>query len=82
MFTTRHWTLGARTSAADADAQWEDVAGAIGTATEHLIRVRQVHGTDVVLADDVAARGLLEGDIVVTDRRDLAIAVSPTVRRC
>jgi YfiH family protein len=75
LFTTRQWRLGARTSAAAADGQWEDVARAMDTATECLVRVRQVHGTDVVVADEPVSRGLLEGDIIVTDRRDLAVAV-------
>jgi len=45
LFTTRSWLLGL---ALAADA-WREVAAAIGTEPDRLLRVRQVHGADVLV---------------------------------
>jgi YfiH family protein len=73
LFTTRGWALGRATSASGRDG-WDQVAEAMGVAPDHLSRLRQVHGATVVVAGQEP--GPLPGaDIVVSNRRDLALAV-------
>jgi YfiH family protein len=81
LFTTRGWPLGSREpeTAADASTQltegrWMDVAAAMDVDAAHLIRVRQVHGTMVVVARQAGADGA-DADIIVSDNPDLALAV-------
>src|SRR5947209_20109815 len=47
LFTTRSWSLGSVTDAGD--AEWRPVATAVGVDLAHLIHVRQVHGTSLVV---------------------------------
>jgi hypothetical protein len=56
------------------DARWTDVAAAMNVDAAHLARVRQVHGTMVVVARQAAAAGA-DADIIVSDNPDLALAV-------
>jgi len=64
IFTTRSWLLG---SASGADA-WREVAEALGTAPGRLLRVRQIHGADVLVLragsppDSDAAADIIVGD--------------------
>jgi polyphenol oxidase len=81
VFTTRGWPLGSRTpeTAAGAsdrlmDVRWTDVATAMNIDATRLVRVRQVHGTMVVVARHGAAEGA-DADIIVSDNPDLALAV-------
>jgi YfiH family protein len=57
-----------------ADARWMDVATAMNVAAAHLVRVRQVHGTMVVVARQAAVERA-DADIIVSDNPDLALAV-------
>jgi YfiH family protein len=84
LFTTRGWPLGSRApeTPADAsnpltDARWMDVATAMDVDAAHLVRVRQVHGTMVVVARQVGAEGpgAADADIIISDSPDLALAV-------
>lgn len=75
LFTTRHFALA---SVPQAD-RWAELAAAVGVETSELIRVKQVHGRDVFVADRTAR---LTGpderpaaDAIVTSRADRAIAV-------
>jgi YfiH family protein len=72
LFTTRAWRLGGQRHGA-ADDAWAEVAQALGLAPTALSRVRQVHGAAVAVApvDGPAP----EADILVTNRRDIAVAV-------
>ena len=64
VFTTRSWLLG---SASGPDA-WREVAEALGTDPGRLLRVRQVHGADVLVhragrpPDSDAAADIIAGD--------------------
>jgi YfiH family protein len=49
---------------------WDEVAGALGVAVDRLWRMRQVHGIDVTVADCGP-----EGDLLVTERDDAALAI-------
>ncbi len=53
IFTTRRWPLGSTTAGGDDPAPWDDVARAVHVEPARLVRVRQVHGADVVIAEDV-----------------------------
>lgn len=61
---------------ADAGTGWAPLATWLGVESPHLWRMRQVHG--VVAHTDLAAPcsvGWPEGDLLATDRRDVALAV-------
>ncbi len=85
LFTTRGWPLGSREpeTAADAskqltDARWTDVAAAMNVDAAHLVRVRQVHGTMVVVARQAGVEGpgdAADADIIISGNPDLALAV-------
>lgn len=72
-FTTRAWTLGRGVNQLNDDQAWFQVAASAGVAEDRLIRLRQVHGAEVVEARPGAPMPL--GDIVITDDPTLAIAV-------
>jgi polyphenol oxidase len=78
LFTTRSWRLGEHTAASADGAGWDEVATAMEVGSAGLARLRQVHGTTVVCygAGKTAAREHLpDGDIVISDDPDVAIAV-------
>src|SRR2546430_17145510 len=70
LFTTRRWRLGSQV-AADA-ASWQQVAAAVGVDAGRLARLHQVHGASAVVAQPGC---LPDADIVVSDERDIALAV-------
>jgi polyphenol oxidase len=72
LITTRRWALG-RAQEPDAGA-WAEVERAIGRP---LVRVRQVHGADVLVrhAGDAPARTMASADIIVSDDPTTAIAI-------
>lgn len=72
-FTTRVWTLGFGSNQLDDDQAWHQVAASAGVAEDRLIRLRQVHGAEVVEARPGAP--MPTGDIVIADDPTLAIAV-------
>lgn len=77
LFTSRPWTLGRDRHAGD--EAWDEVAHACGVAPTALVRLTQVHGCATVVADAVRSgpdgrRSRPEADIVMTDRRGLAVA--------
>ena len=77
LFTTRLWALGASAGAEDA-AGWDELARAIGVASGHLLRAKQVHGSAVIVHRQGRQRTsgrLSEADILVTDDRSVAVAV-------
>jgi len=71
LFSSRDLALG------DDDQEWSTVAGSLGVDTEHLLLIRQVHGTDVA----VRRRGTTTGwrrpqaDIIISDDPGVAIGV-------
>lgn len=73
LYTSAHWGLGAR----DDPSAWADVAKAIGVEPALLVRVRQIHGTSVVVAsaDDRNRHGTDEADIIVSNDPAHALAV-------
>lgn len=73
LFTTAHWTLGARTTSGDDHAAWEQVARAVDLTFDTLHRPRQVHGKAVVLPS--AHSRISPGDIIVTNDPSLGLAV-------
>ena len=76
LFTTRLWTLGASPLANP--AAWSELAAAVDTASESLIRLRQVHGHATIIAEIVGpgdAASPPEGDIVLSGVDRFAIAV-------
>jgi polyphenol oxidase len=73
LFTTNHWTLGARTTAGDNHAAWDQVARVLHLTFDTLHRPRQVHGKAVVLPS--ANSRLSPGDIIVTNNPLLGLAV-------
>jgi len=75
LFTTRHWPLGIGAPEAREQA-WTAVAQALDVPTDRLLRIRQVHGAEVLVRR--AGRpvdGSAEADIVVTDDPDVALTV-------
>src|SRR5262245_43149382 len=92
LFTTRPWTLGSSSSGNDV-AGWQDVASAIGVDAGNLVRVRQVHGSSIVVVGRPgghepaagisgidAAAGLPEADILLS--RDPAMAIAVQTADC
>ena len=76
LFTTRPWALGA--SALANAAAWSELAAAMDTGSDSLIRLTQVHGQATLIAEFVnpdAVTNPPEGDIVVSGVDTLAIAV-------
>jgi YfiH family protein len=74
LFTTRRWPLGALTAGSDDPAPWDDIAQAMEVSAARLVRVHQVHGAAVVIAED--ARGAQQdADIIVSRDPTLALAV-------
>src|SRR6185436_20167961 len=74
IFTTRRWPLGSTTAVGDDPALWDDVARALHVEPARLVRVRQVHGADVVIAEDVPGRRP-EADIILSGDHTIAVAV-------
>src|SRR5262245_58810924 len=64
LFTTRHWPLGSTAPDGDESARWSDVARAADVSVERLVRVRQVHGADVAVAEQTVG-ALPEADVIV-----------------
>ena len=76
LFTTRSWTLGA-SSLAD-PAAWSELAAAMDTPSESLIRLKQVHGQTTMIAELVepgTTTNPAEGDIILSGVDVFAIAV-------
>src|SRR5260221_3856856 len=79
LFTTRAWALGSAVPATDAD--WQQLAGAVGVDLAHLVRVRQVHGASVVVCREGDGRGAAgpagakDADIIVSNDPSLALAI-------
>ena len=73
LFTTAHWTLGARSTSGDDHTAWDQVARAVDLTFETLHRPRQVHGKAVVLPS--AHSRISPGDIIVTNDPLLGLAV-------
>jgi polyphenol oxidase len=78
LFTTRAWRLGEHTVAPANGGGWDEVAAAMDVGSAGLARLRQVHGTTIVCyrAGTTGPRQHLpDGDIVISDDPDVAIAV-------
>jgi hypothetical protein len=73
LFTTRAWRLGSPDR--EAARGWADVAAAMTVDERHLCRVHQVHGTSTVVARAGVADELPEGDIILSDQPDTALAI-------
>ncbi len=76
LYTARSWRLGSR-PAADG-LGWDEVAAAVGVEPDHLVRLRQVHGTSAIIVrrDDALVAGPAgDADILTTDDPARAIAV-------
>jgi hypothetical protein len=73
LFTTRDWRLGRR-AGPDSDG-WDEIAQSMGVEREYLVRMRQVHGSGVVIATGPAGHPPVDGDIVVGRDGALALAV-------
>lgn len=74
IFTTRHWPLGSTAPGGEDPARWDDVVRAMHVSAARLVRVHQVHGAEVVNAEDVRG-GRLEADIIVSCDPTFALAV-------
>lgn len=74
LFTTREWALGSGTGS---DDEWAPVAVSLGVDLDHLVRLRQVHGSAVVVrrAGDPLPGPRQEADVVVSNDPLLAIAI-------
>lgn len=75
LFTTRAWLLGSP-EGKNTEAAWRDVAGAIETPPDQLLRVHQVHGADIVVHR--AAQPFASGapaDIIASDDPTTALAI-------
>src|SRR5438270_152716 len=75
-FTTREWRLGEPQS--DAADGWIQVAAHASVPVHQLGRLRQVHGSDVVMYKQhqrVPGGATPNGDIVLTDNPSVALAV-------
>ena len=73
LFTTRGWTLGHGATASGRNG-WDEVAEAMGVASDRLERLRQVHGNNVIVAGQESG-SLPDADILVSNRTDLAVVV-------
>jgi YfiH family protein len=74
VFTTRHWALASGSHEAADDQRWGEVADAFGLDRRRLVRGRQVHGANIVMARADAA-GLASADIFISSDPHLAVAV-------
>lgn len=74
VFTTAGWSLGARTADTGPSA-WDEVASAVGVPGDRLVRLRQVHGTRVVIGGPATEALRPEADIVVLHDAGWAAAV-------
>lgn len=70
LFTTQRFLLG---STRTGDEPWREIADTVGCPD--LIRVNQVHGRALFVADDDAPRERPDADIIVSSRAGRAIAV-------
>jgi YfiH family protein len=73
LFTTRPWSLGSPENGEAAPA-WREIAGALRCDPDRLVRLRQVHGTRVVVAR-CPTSAQEEADIVVSNDPDLGLTV-------
>jgi len=80
LFTTRVWPLGS--AAVAGDAEWRQVAAALGVDLAHLVRVRQVHGASVVAfragdshRPEATEATSNDADIIVSDDPSIALAI-------
>jgi YfiH family protein len=80
LFTTRSWSLG---EARGRTSGWQEVATSLGYARSGLVRLHQVHGRSVVMADreDGRREALLDGDILIarSDARLVAVQAADCV---
>jgi YfiH family protein len=74
VFTTRQWALGSRADDSGDDQRWGEVAEAVGVEPGHVLRGRQVHGADIVVAGG-ADTGLRSADIFASAQAETAVAV-------
>ncbi|MEP7305339.1 MAG: peptidoglycan editing factor PgeF [Acidobacteriota bacterium] len=75
VFTNRSWLLGS--SAAPGPDAWSEIADGVGTDPDRLLRVRQVHGADVLLhraAGPPVSPGIA-ADIIAGDDASTALAI-------
>jgi polyphenol oxidase len=72
-WTTRQLELGG--GAHQDRTAWDRLAAAAGVSPAQLVRLRQVHGAEVFIAQEVVPVERPEADIVLTSRFDLAVAV-------
>jgi YfiH family protein len=72
LFTTNSWELGSR-GGRDAQRSWDAIAAALDVEPARLVRLKQVHGADAVIAD--ASGPPQAADIVVTRDPSVAMAV-------
>jgi polyphenol oxidase len=75
VFTTAAWPLGSRSSECTAGDGWGLVARAVGVIDDRLVRVRQVHGTTVVVGPLESDQSQPDGDIIIMREDRLAAAV-------
>lgn len=75
LFTTAAWPLGARTTDPLPEDGWPSVARAVGVNDDRLVRVRQVHGTSVVVGTIVRDQPPPSADIILARELHLAAAV-------
>lgn len=77
VFTTRQWALGSPSHSGNEDPAWDRVADMLNVEPRRLVRVRQVHGAGVAVVragrDSLAEADI--ADIIVTDDRDVALAI-------
>lgn len=74
--TTRGWQLGAQASE-DPLSAWDEVALAMDVPSARLVRVRQVHGVDVLVrrVGAPAAPDRPDADIIISNDASVAIAI-------
>lgn len=75
LFTTCEWALGSGVGSED---EWAPVAASLGVDLAHLVRLHQVHGSEVVVrrAGDPPPSGpRADADIVISNDPDIAIAI-------
>lgn len=72
-FTTRE--LDVRPNNATPNEIWVRLAQHFAVRPAHVIRLRQVHGTDVHRVEGEPAEALVEADIAITDREDVLLVV-------
>jgi len=83
VFTTREWALGRHTGpprpgSGASDADWLPVAASLGVDGDHLVRLQQVHGAEVVVrraGAPAASSARPEADVVVSNDPSLALGI-------